>query len=104
MAKLPDPILRNYAFLVLAASVAMTLIGGGVTTTLAVALKPMAEDFGWPRAVPSLAYSFAYIGGGLGGVLMGHVLDRRGMAWPAMIGAVMMGTGTLLTPALRKIA
>jgi MFS family permease len=95
-ARLADLVDRKYRVIVLVASVTMLLVGGGALSTLAVALKPMTAEFGWPRAVPSLAFSMAFIGGGLGGIAMGHVLDRRGMAWPAMIGAVMMGTGTLL--------
>jgi MFS family permease len=89
--------LRHTPFLVLLASVSMSLIGGGVTTTLAIALKPMAEDFDWPRAVPSLAYALVYIGGGLGGILMGHVLDRWGMGPPALVSALMLGIGSILT-------
>jgi MFS family permease len=90
-------LMRHTPFLVLVASVSMSLIGGGVTTALAIALKPMAEDFGWPRAVPSLAYAFVYIGGGLGGILMGHVLDRWGMGPPALVSALMLGVGAILT-------
>ena len=38
-----------------------------------------------------------YLGGGLGGILMGYWLDRAGMARPALLGAVMIGAGACLT-------
>ncbi len=87
---------RHYALLVLVAAVSMILVNGSAIYTIAVALKPIAMDFGWPREVPSLAYSLAYVGGGVGGVLMGHVLDRWGMGLPATLSALMIGTGELL--------
>jgi MFS family permease len=87
---------RHYPILVLTAAVSMILINGSAIFTIAVALKPIATDFGWPREVPSLAYSLAYIGGGIGGILMGHVLDRWGMGIPATLSAAMIGTGAIL--------
>ncbi len=87
---------RHYPVLVLIAAVGMILINGSALYTIAVGLKPIAMDFGWPREVPSLAYSLAYVGGGVGGILMGHVLDRWGMGIPATLSALMIGTGELL--------
>ncbi len=87
---------RHYPVLVLVTAVTMILVNGSAMYTIAVALKPIAAEFGWPREVPSLAYSLAYVGGGLGGVLMGHVLDRWGMGLPATLSALMIGAGELL--------
>ena len=56
----------------------------------------MTADFGWPRAVPSMAFALQYIGGGLGGVLMGWIFDRRGMGIPALSMASFIGGGALL--------
>ena len=47
--------------------------------------------------MPSIAYALQYLGGGLGGIVMGYWLDRAGMARPALLGAVMIGTGACLT-------
>ncbi len=87
---------RHYPVLVLIAAVTMILVNGSAIYTIAVALKPIAMDFGWPREVPSLAYSLAYIGGAVGGILMGHVLDRWGMGLPATLSALMIGTGEVV--------
>ena len=45
---------------------------------IAITLKDLASEFGWPREVPSLAFSLQFIGGGLGGIFMGYLLDRVG--------------------------
>ena len=56
---------------VLAASLLFMLIGTGSIYFIVIALKPMAADFGWPRAVPSIAYALQYAGAGMGGIFMG---------------------------------
>ncbi|MCG8544007.1 MAG: MFS transporter [Alphaproteobacteria bacterium] len=83
--------------IVLAASLLYMVIGTGSVYFLVVALKPISAEFGWPRAVPSLAYSLQYFGGGIGGIFMGYMLDRRGMGIPAFCGASMIGIGGILT-------
>lgn len=92
-----DAVRRN---IVLYCSLLFMLIGTGSVYLVVVALKPIAAEFDWPRAVPSLAYSVQYIGGGLGGILLGHWLDKAGLGFPALMGAVMIGFGSLLTSVL----
>jgi MFS family permease len=87
---------RSYKYVVLLASVLLFLVGMGAMFQLAVSLKPMADDFGWPRAVPSIAFSLQFLGSGLGGIVMGFWMDRAGAAKPVMLGALMMGTGAML--------
>ena len=81
---------------VLVASVLTLLIGSGAMFLIVVALKPIAAEFSWPRAVPSLAFSLQFIGAGFGGFVMGRVLDRYGMGPPAFVAAVMIPSGALL--------
>ncbi len=83
-------------FYILAASVLSLLVGSGAMFLVVVALKPIAAEFGWPRAVPSLAFSLQFVGAGLGGMTMGWVLDRHGMGKPALCAALSIGTGALL--------
>lgn len=82
--------------LVLTASVLALLVGSGAMFLVVVALKPIAEEFGWPRAVPSLAFSLQFVGSGLGGMAMGWALDRYGMGLPALAAALMIGSGAVL--------
>lgn len=65
-----------------------------------VALKPIAAEFGWPRAVPSFAFSLQFIGSGFGGLLMGYLLDRFSFALPALVGGIMVGTGALFVSSI----
>ena len=88
---------RNYRFVVLIASLLLLVIGAGAMFALVIALKSIAAEFGWPRAVPSLGYSLQFIGGGLGGIAMGYWLDRRGMAGPATLSGFMIGLGAVAT-------
>ncbi len=86
----------RYAWIVVAASFLMLVLGNGALFLLVVSMKDIAASFGWPRSVPSLAYSLQFIGGGVGGIVMGWWLDRAGMGWPALVGAIMIGTGAVL--------
>ena len=83
-------------FYVLAASVMLLLVTVGGMFLIIVALKEIAQEFGWPRAVPSLALTLQFVGSGFGGILMGYVLDRIGMGVPAMVGLIMVGLGAVL--------
>lgn len=74
----------------------MAMVGFGSLFLLVVALKPIAQEFGWPRSVPSLAFSLFYVGEGLGGVAIGYWLDRAGMGKPALLGALMIGSGAIV--------
>lgn len=96
LRSLSDPTIRRRTT-VLAASLLFMLIGTGSIYFIVIALKPIAADFGWPRAVPSIAYALQYAGAGIGGIFMGWCLDRRGMGVPAMVGASMIGLGGILT-------
>ena len=82
---------------VLVASLLFILVGTGSVYFIVVALKQIAAEFGWPRAVPSIAYGLSYFGAGIGGVFMGLWFDRRGMAMPAFVGGGMIGLGAILT-------
>lgn len=93
----PDARLAARAVFVLAASFLTMLVGTGSIHLVVVALKPITAEFDWPRAVLSTAFALQYFGGGVGGILMGAWLDRWGMIGPALLGAVMIGLGAMLT-------
>ncbi|MSO93704.1 MAG: MFS transporter [Rhodospirillales bacterium] len=93
--RLSVAIAERYRFLVLLASFLLMMMGAGTTYLLVVTLKSIAQDFGWPRTIPSLAYSAQLIGSGMGGMLMGYWLDRAGMGWPALVGAICFGLGAI---------
>ncbi len=94
--RMTDAEIERRRFRVLIGSVALLFVSGGGMYLIVVALKDVALEFGWPRAVPSLAVSLLFIGSGLGGVVMGWVMDRVGFWVPALVGAVMAGMGGIL--------
>jgi MFS family permease len=77
------------------ASVALFVLGmsyGGAWIAV-VALKDIANEVGGSRSVPALASSLAWLGGGIGGIMMGRIADRIGTRWTVMFGALMVGLG-----------
>jgi len=82
--------------IILVGSIWLQLVSAGGMYLIVVALKEVAEEFSWPREVPSLAFSLQFIGSGFGGIIMGHVLDRLGFGVPALVGVLMIGIGSIL--------
>ena len=65
----------------------------GAPLVAVVALKPIAAEFGTARSAPAIAGSLAYLGSGLGGILMGWLAERIGVRAVVMFGSVMVGVG-----------
>ena len=86
----------NYRYIVLWASMLALLIGSNSIFLVAVVLKPIAGEFGWPRFIPSLAFSLQFLLAGVGAILMGHWFDRIGIGPPVFLGAVMMSIAAFI--------
>jgi MFS family permease len=91
-----DSIELPYGWVVIFASLTIHTIGLAAPTILFVTLKPIAAEFDWPRAVPSLAYSLLMLGSGVGGIAMGWWMDKRGVMSPVLFGSAMLICGALL--------
>ena len=74
-------------------ALAMGTIGSVGMWSVVVALPAVQADFGVLRADASLPFTFAMIGFGLGGVLLGRLADRFGIVVPILIGAACIGIG-----------
>lgn len=85
------------SWVVVTAALAILSLGWGAPLVAAVALKPIALELGVPRSVPALAGSAAFLGSGLGGVLMGWAAERVGARRIAAFGAAMLVAGMLLS-------
>ena len=83
----------RYAWVRLAAALALMTIGGSGMYAVTVVLPLVQADFGVGRSAASLPYTFTLIGFGLGGVLMGRLSDRYGVMVPVMLGALGLGAG-----------
>lgn len=86
----------SHRTLLLTASFVLMFVATGSLYMVVVALKPIAAELGWPRAVPSAGFALQFVGGGLGGMAMGWWLDRRGAGGPVVASAVMIGLGAML--------
>lgn len=96
MIQAQESVERPYGWVVVAASLLMMTIGAGGYYVVIVGLKLVAQEFGGVRSVPSMAYSMAILGMGLGGIFIGRWSDRVGVGIPALAGALMVVAGTSL--------
>ena len=76
----------SYAWVRLAASVAIGAIGTVGMWSVPVVLSAVQSNFGVARADASLPFTLAMTGFALGGVLMGRLSDRFGILAPLACG------------------
>ena len=77
------------------ASVALAILGMsfGAAWITAVALKDIASEVGGLRSVPALASALAWLGSGIGGILMSRIAERVGTRSTVIVGSLMIGLG-----------
>jgi MFS family permease len=90
-----SPIDASAAWLRLTVAVLMSTIGGVGMWSYMVALPAIQADFGIGRGEASLPFTLAMIGFACGGVLMGRLADRFGIAVPLAIGIACLTLGYL---------
>jgi len=88
-----SPIDAAAAWLRLAVAVALSTIGGVGMWSFMVALPAIQADFGVSRADASLPFTMVMIGFAGGGVLMGRLADRFGIAVPLGLGTLALSAG-----------
>ena len=90
-----DPTDSAAAWLRLGISVLLSTIGGVGMWSVVVALPAMQADFGVDRAAAALPFTFVMLGFAGGGVLMGRLADRHGIAIPLALGTCALTLGYL---------
>ena len=88
----------NYAWWRLAASVGLSTVGGIGMWSLMVAIPAVQTDFGISRADISFAYTMNTLGFFAGGVIVGRLVDRRGIVVAAILSAIGLALGFALAP------
>ncbi|MGC1570783.1 MAG: MFS transporter, partial [Pseudolabrys sp.] len=83
------------AWLRLGVAVLLSTIGGVGMWSYMVALPAIQADFGVSRADASLPFTMVMFGFAGGGVLMGRLADRFGIALPLGIGTLALTAGYL---------
>lgn len=86
----------TYAWLRLAISVVLAIIGGAGMWTVVVVLPAVQAEFGVDRADATLPYTATMAGFALGNVFMGRAIDRYGYWLPTLVSSVMLAAGFLL--------
>ncbi len=85
----------TYAWLRLAASTLLATIGGVGMWSFVVVLPAAQADFGVDRAAASVPFTATMLGFGVGGMVMGRLLDRFGVMAPAVFGVIALTAGLM---------
>lgn len=88
-----DLIDSRYAFWRLMLTLAIMTMGSSCMYVVSVVLPEVQAEFGVSRSDASLPYTALMIGFGVGGVYMGRLADRWGVATVLMIGSAGLVTG-----------
>jgi len=73
------------------------LMAFGAAWITVVALKDIAAEVNGIRSIPALASALAWLGSGVGGILMGRLADKVGTRWTVICGALMIGLGLVIS-------
>jgi MFS family permease len=80
----------------LATTLAIATLGGVGLWSVVVALPAVQADFGVDRGAASFPYTLTTVGFGIGGILMGRLSDRFGVARPLAGATLALGAGYVL--------
>ena len=93
----------SYAWWRLVASVTLSTVGGIGMWCLVVALPSVQQDLGVSRADISFAYTLNTLGFFVGGVVMGKLVDKRGIVLTAVLSAIGLSVGFAIAPAATSL-
>ncbi len=86
----------SYAWWRLLVCLLLSTLGGAGLWAGVVALPKIQADFGVDRAAASLSYTACMVGFGIGGVIVGRLIDRLGALVPILLAAICIGSGFYL--------
>jgi len=86
-----------YAWWRLVACVALGALGGVGMWSVVVVLPTVQAEFQAARGGASLPYTLTMVGFAFGGVIMGRLADRFGIALPMLCSALMLGLGYIVS-------
>jgi MFS family permease len=94
----------GYAWVMLALGTVLVALNLGALSSLSVFLKPLSEEFGWPRGATALSYTAAAVTIGVAGVFWGRVADRYGTRPVVLVGALAQPAALLLLASLGSLS
>ena len=86
---------QPYGWVIVAVATTCLALGFGANIMVSVFMKPFEQEFGWPRADISMAYSVLTVGAAIGGIVWGGLSDRIGAKWIAIFGAIVLSGGSM---------
>ena len=86
-----------YAWIRLWLTLGVGTIGCIGSWSFVVVLPAVQADFSVARGDASLPFTLTMIGFGSGSIVMGRLADRHGIVWPITIGALVLGSGYVLS-------
>lgn len=86
-----------YGWYIVAAALLILIMSQGLQNSFGVFLKPLSKDFGWSRSLTAGALLLYLICRGISGIVMGRLIDRYGPRLMVGVGAVLMGSGMLMS-------
>jgi MFS family permease len=86
---------QPYGWVIVAVATTCLALGFGANIMVSVFMKPFEQEFGWPRADISMAYSVLTVGAAIGGIVWGGLSDRIGAKWIAIFGVIVLSGGLM---------
>src|ERR1700729_4303766 len=97
MLQSPSSIETKTSWTVASAALFVLAMSFGAAWIAAVALKDIANEVGGSRSVPALASSLAWLGSGIGGIIMSRIAGRIGTRWTVIFGSLVIGLGLAIS-------
>src|SRR3954454_14362138 len=97
MLQFPSSVETKTSWAVASVALFILAMSFGAAWITAVALKDIAAEVGGSRSVPALASALAWLGSGVGGIIMSRVAERVGTRWTVICGSAMIGLGLLIS-------
>ena len=92
----------HYAWIVLGMTFVVLLTSAAIRATPGVMIVPLEKEFGWSRAVISVAISVSLLLYGLIGPFAAGLVNRYGPRRVMTVSAVLIGLGTLSTVTMKS--
>ncbi|MGA7518497.1 MAG: MFS transporter [Pseudolabrys sp.] len=93
----PSSIETKASWAVATEALVTMLMAFGAAWITAVALKDIAAEVDGVRSIPALASALAWLGSGVGGILMGRIAEKVGTRWTVIFGSLMIAVGLAIS-------
>lgn len=86
----------GYSWAVAAATLVMASLSFGAVTSVPILFAPIARDFGWSHGLVASIHTLTMVCAGIGSIILGRLLDRRGFFQIGLCAALATGLGLVL--------